>query len=92
MLLHDGHVSKGFLGFLSDGGVVLQHHDLWQIAYTGVVRNVDSTSRRLLLSVQYLQQRRLASAILSHQGYTVTVVHHETRIGKQGFDAKLYAQ
>ena len=88
--LHLGDVGKGFLSLLAHRRIVLQNHDLGQIAYRGVVWHADHSTRRLLQATQDFEQRRLSRAVLTHQGDTVTIVDHETGVGKQGLDAKLH--
>ena len=90
--LHPCYVGKGFPCLLAHGGVVLQYHDLGQIAYACVVGYADGAAGGLLLSAEYLEQRRLAGTVLAHQGYAVAVVHHEAGVGKQGLDSELYSQ
>ena len=91
-LLHLRHVGKSLLCFLSYGGVILQHHHLWQIAYGGVMGHADGAACGLLLPTEYFQQGGFSCAVLAHQGYTVPVVHHETRVGEQRLHAKFHMQ
>ena len=85
------HIRESLLGFLTNGGVVLQYHHLRQVADGGIRRYAHHTLCRLLLSAEYLQQCRLSCTVLTHKGYTVTVVHHETGTCKQRLHAKFYA-
>ena len=89
---HLRDVGKGLLGLFTHGGIVLQDHHLWQITDVAVVRDTHRTLGGLLLSTEDLQQGRFACPVLTHQGNTVSVVDHETRIHEQGLHPKLHLQ
>ena len=91
-LLQLRHVGKSLLSLLPDSRRVLKVHHLRQITDGGIVRYIDHTCSRLLHTTKYLQQRRLTRIVLAHQGNTVTVVHHETSVGKQWLDTKFHTQ
>ena len=90
--LHLRDVCKGFLSLLADGRIVLKDHHLRQVTDTTVVGNAHHSCRRLLLSAENLQHRRLAGTVLSHKGNAVAIVDDETRISEQRLYAKLYFQ
>ena len=85
-----GNARKSLLGLLAHGGVVLQSHDLGQVANGRVGRHADVARRGLLLSAQYLQQGRLARPVLAHECYAVAGIDYETGVLEQGFDAELH--
>ena len=88
--LHTGDVGKGFLGFLTHGGMVLQDHHLRQITDPTVIGDAHRTSRWLLLAAENLQQGRLTGSVLAHKGNAVTVVDDKTGISEQRLHAKLH--
>ena len=89
---HLGDVGKGLLSLFTHRCIVLQDHHLRQIAYPTVSRHTHIASRRPLLSTEYFQHRRLACAVLTHQGNTIAVVDDETCIHEQGLHPKLHFQ
>ena len=91
-LLHTSVISKSFLCFFTNGGIVLQNHDLWQVAHLCIVRHTNSACGRFLLSTQYFEHGRFTSSIFAHKGYAVLVVNDETGAIKQGFYAKFNFQ
>ena len=97
LLLHTryavGHlldVGEGLLSLLTHRGVVLQNHNLRQIAYGALAGHAHGACRGLLHATQDLEHRRFAGTILTDKGNTVFVVDDKGRIAKQGFYAKLY--
>ena len=90
-LFHPSHVGKGLLGLLTHRGVVLQHHDLRQIAHNSILWHAHHTTGGCLHATEYLQQRRFSRSVLSHQGNAVAVVDHETHILKERLGAELNA-
>ena len=89
-LLQPRCVAERLAGLFLHGGIVGQPHHLRQIAYRGVVRNIDRAARGLLLATQNLQQRRLARAVLAHEGDAVAIVDDETCLAEQRLHAKLH--
>ena len=89
-LFHASSVAEGLARFLLYGGVIGQFHHLRQIANGGVVRNAYHATRRLLLTTQNLQQRRLAGSVLAHKCNAVAVVHHEACLAEQRLHPKLH--
>ena len=89
-LLHLPDIGECLLSLLPDGGIVLQVHHLRQIADSSVGRHADHTTGGLLLSAKYFQECRFPSAVLTHQGNTVTIVHHKTGIGEQRLSTEFY--
>ena len=89
-LLHARGVAESFARLLLHGGIVGQLHHLRQIANGGVVRNAYHATRRLLLTTQNLQQRRLAGSVLAHKCNAVAVVHHEACLAEQRLHPKLH--
>ena len=91
-LLHAGVVGKCLLCLLAHGGVVLQYHHLWQVAYLGVAGHADVACSGFLQSAQYLEHGALAGSVLTHQRYAVAVVNHKAGIVEQRLDAEFYFQ
>ena len=89
---HLRDVSEGLLSLLADGRIILKDHHLRQVTDTTVVGNAHRSCRRLLLSAEDLQHRRLACTVLSHKGNTVAVVDDEARINEQWLYTKLNFQ
>ena len=87
--LHLCVMSKGLAGFLLHGGVVLQLHHLWQIAYRCLVGHSHNAICWFLHTTKYLEHRRLTCSVLAHQGYAVTVVDDKVHIVEERFYAKL---
>ena len=95
LLLHTrnaiGHlldIGKSLLSLLTHGGVVLQNHDLRQIANGALAGHTYRTSRGFLHATENLEHGRLTCTILTNQGDTILVVDDEGRICKQGFYPK----
>ena len=87
--LHLCHVRESLARLLLHGGVVLQNHHLWQVAYSGVVGYCHLAICRFLQSAYYLQHGRLACSVLAHKGYAVAVVHYKAHISEQWLCAEL---
>ena len=99
LLLHAlnavGHlldVSKGFLGLLAHGGVVLKYHHLGQITHRGIRTRAHRARRWLLFATEHLEERRFAGTVLTHQGHTVLIVNHEGGVAKQGLHPEFHLQ
>ena len=89
-LLQARGVAESLARFLLHGGIIGQLHHLRQITDGGVVRNAHHATRRLLLTTQNLQQRRLTGPVLAHKCNAVAVVHHEACLAEQRLHPKLH--
>ena len=86
--LHLRVIGKRLTCFFAHGGVILQLHHLWQIAYGDIIRNGNNATRGLLKTAKYLQHRRFSCTILPNKRYSVTIVHNKTHVGEQRLHTK----
>ena len=88
--LHVMQMCKGLLRLLAHGARVSQLHHLWQVSYGHTLGHRHRASGGMLHSCYYLEHSALASTVLAHQGYAVSIVHHIRYVGKQRASTEFY--
>ena len=86
------YIGKSLLRLLAHRTAVTQHHHLRQIPHRHITRHRHRPLTGRLDTRNNLQHGTLTRTVLTHQGNTVTVIHHIADTGKQRPGAELHSK